>query len=137
MLNEKCVEFLLSNYPVFCSVFVLWCCTINEVSPAAPASGTITNATAKVAHDVLYMNGYRELLGNIMMLIPIALLLRKTLPTIRAQSIPLICLFTIISIEFVQIYIPGSASDVRDVATNSFGAAVAVGLHCKVIHNRH
>jgi VanZ family protein len=46
-------------------------------------------------------------------------------------------LCTIISIEFVQIYIPGRASDVRDVATNSFGAAVAVGLLYKVIHNLH
>jgi glycopeptide antibiotics resistance protein len=110
------------------ALFVLWPRTIDELPAAAPASGTITNAAAKAAHDVLYINGYRELLGNFVMLIPIALLLRKIFPTIKAQSILLICLSTTISIEFLQIYIPGRFSDVRDIATNSLGAVVAVGL---------
>ena len=121
-------RFLLTTYSTVLALFVLWPRTIDELPAAAPASGTITNAAAKAAHDVLYINGYRELLGNFVMLIPIALLLRKIFPTIKAQSILLICLSTTISIEFLQIYIPGRFSDVRDIATNSLGAVVAVGL---------
>jgi hypothetical protein len=84
------------------ALFVLWPRTIDELPAAAPASGTITNAAAKAARDILYTDGYHVLLGNFVMLIPIALLLWKIFPTINAQSILLICLSTTISIEFLQ-----------------------------------
>ena len=121
-------RFLLTTYSTVLALFVLWPRTIDELPAAAPASGTITNAAAKAARDILYTDGYHVLLGNFVMLIPIALLLWKIFPTINAQSILLICLSTTISIEFLQIYIPGRFSDVRDIATNSLGAVVAVGL---------
>ena len=121
-------RFLLTAYSTVLALFVLWPRTIDELSPVIPASGTITNAAAKAAHDVLDIDGYRELLGNCVMLIPIALLLWKIFPTIKAQSILLICLASTISIEFLQIYIPGRVSDVRDIAANSLGATTALGL---------
>lgn len=128
-------RFLLAAYVTVLGLSVLWPRTISELSQGAPASSPTTNTAVQAANNVLYIDGFPELLGNFVMLIPIALLLSKIFPTLKALPILLVCLTITISIEFLQIYIPGRVSDVRDVVTNFLGAAIAVGLiHLKTRH---
>ena len=121
-------RFLLAAYVTVLGFFVFWPRPIMELSQGSPSTSNSSNFAAQAAHNVLYIEGYRELFGNFIMLIPVVFLIKKAFPRIKAQSILLICLFITISIEFLQIYIPGRVSDVRDIAVNTLGATIALGL---------
>lgn len=109
-------------------LFVFWPRPILELSQGTSSIGTSSNFAVKTAHNVLYIDGYREILGNFMMLIPVALLIIKVFPRMKVQSILLICLCVTISIEFIQIFIPGRVSDVSDIFANAVGAALVLVL---------
>ena len=85
-----------------------------------------------IGHQILYLGGFWAWVGNFLMLVPVAYLIHLCWPRLFLQTIFIICLTTTISIEFIQLYIPGRVSDVRDIALNATGAAlILLYLHWK------
>ncbi len=66
--------------------------------------------------------------GNVMLLVPTALLIAVNWPHLRRTRIALAMLLLTCTIETVQHWIPGRVPDWRDVATNALGAWVALAL---------
>jgi glycopeptide antibiotics resistance protein len=62
------------------------------------------------------------------MLMPLAVLLRQNFPSLRMNSIFIICLLTTVFIELIQIFIPGRVSDIRDVVVNCLGVSIAIWI---------
>ncbi len=79
-----------------------------------------------IGHQILYLGGFWAWVGNFLMLIPVAYIIHICWPKLFLQTIFITCLTTTISIEFMQLYIPGRVSDVRDIALNSTGAALTL-----------
>jgi VanZ family protein len=89
-----------------------------------PSSGTLPS----LGHHILYLGGPLAWCGNAMMLMPAVFLLKKVFPTLKAQTILLIGISVTITIEFIQIYIPGRVSDVRDIVANTSGVIIALAI---------
>ena len=79
-----------------------------------------------IGHQILYLGGFWAWVGNFLMLIPVAYLIHICWPKLILQTIFIMCLTTTISIEFIQLYIPGRVSDVRDIVLNGTGAALTL-----------
>jgi VanZ family protein len=123
---QNLYRFLLATYASILGLFLLWPRSIDEFTPTTATIEPTTSAASQAAHNLLYISGYQEILGNFAMLIPVVLLIRKISPAMKSQSTLLICLFATIFIELLQIYIPGRVSDVRDVVLNAGGASTAM-----------
>jgi glycopeptide antibiotics resistance protein len=84
----------------------------------------------------LYYSGSLQWIGNFIMLMPLAYLLGKSLPQIKTQTILILSLLTTIFIEYVQIFIPGRVSDVRDITANSTGVILFLAVKSTVGRQR-
>ena len=123
---RKIYRTLLGAYLVVLLVAV---CTPRPdlVKPTAhPIVALGHNPTINAAHHLLYYGGSFQWLGNFIMLIPLVFLLRVNFPQLKPLQILIIGTFTTIAIEFIQIYIPGRVSNVRDIVANSCGVATAL-----------
>ena len=79
-----------------------------------------------IGHQILYLGGCWAWVGNLLMLVPFVYLMHICWPKLILQTIFIMCLTTTISIEFIQLYIPGRVSDVRDIVLNGTGAALTL-----------
>ena len=79
-----------------------------------------------ISNQILYLGGTWAWIGNFLMLMPFAFLVSKAWPSLRLQTIFIASALITISIELIQIYIPGRVSDVRDIALNATGAALVL-----------
>ncbi len=79
-----------------------------------------------IGHQILYLGGTWAWIGNFLMLVPVVFLIRLCWSKLTFQTIFIITLLMTISIEFIQLYIPGRVSDVRDIALNGSGAALTL-----------
>ena len=79
-----------------------------------------------IGDQILYLGGTWAWIGNFLMLMPFAFLISKSWPLLRLQTIFIASALLTISIELIQIYIPGRVSDVRDIALNATGAALVL-----------
>ncbi len=81
-----------------------------------------------IGHQILYLGGFWAWVGNFLMLVPLVYLMHLIWPKLGLQAIFINCLLLTITIEFIQLYIPGRVSDLRDVVHNGTGAGLAL-LH--------
>ena len=94
-------------------------------TPIGTTSGTPSvGGFPSIGHQILYLGGFWAWVGNLLMLIPFTYLIHSIWPKLGLQTIFIISLLTTISIEFIQLYIPGRVSDLRDVVLNSTGAGL-------------
>jgi len=87
---------------------------------------TFTFGNSGTLHDAFYYEGSGQWLGNFMMLIPLALLVTLIVPKMKSQNVFLICLLTSVTIESIQLFIPGRVSDWRDILVNTLGVVVTL-----------
>ena len=109
------------------------------VIPGANAIGTPSvGGFPSIGHQILYLGGFWAWVGNFLMLFPLVYLMHLIWPKLGLQAIFINCLLLTITIEFIQLYIPGRVSDLRDVVLNGTGAGLTL-LHLhwrKVSKNR-
>jgi glycopeptide antibiotics resistance protein len=78
--------------------------------------------------DFLYDASYLKSSANIVMLTPLAVLIPKISLVQSKQTLVLITITFSTFIEFIQIYIPGRVSDVRDIVLNTLGVMILLVL---------
>jgi VanZ family protein len=67
---------------------------------------------------------------NVALFVPLALLLCWALPRLSSRAVWLVCVLTSVAVELTQyFFLPARDGSVRDVVTNSTGAAIGVLLH--------
>ena len=93
---------------------------------ASQLPGPSKGGFPSIGNQILYLGGTWAWIGNFLMLMPFAFLISKCWPSLRLQTIFIASMLITISIELIQIYIPGRVSDVRDIALNATGAALTV-----------
>lgn len=98
----------------------------NGTPIGTPIGAPSVGGFPSIGHQILYLGGFWAWVGNFLMLIPVAYIIHICWPKLFLQTIFITCLTTTISIEFMQLYIPGRVSDVRDIALNSTGAALTL-----------
>ncbi len=98
----------------------------NGTPIGSPIGAPSVGGFPSIGHQILYLGGFWAWVGNFLMLVPFVYLIHLIWPKLGLQTIFIICLLTTISIEFIQIYIPGRVSDVRDIALNVTGAALTL-----------
>ena len=77
-----------------------------------------------------------EAIANLLLFVPLGLLLCAMLPQVRRLAVWALAVAVSISIELVQFLLPERSPSIRDVVTNSLGAAVGVFLHPLLFHRR-
>ena len=99
----------------------------DRVTPGAkPVINGSTGGIPAIGHHILYESGTVAWVGNFFLLIPVALLIRKYWPMLGFQTIFILTLLITISIEYIQIYIPGRVSNVSDIIFNGSGPALTL-----------
>ena len=99
----------------------------DRVTPGAkPVINGSTGGIPAIGHHILYESGTVAWVGNFFLLIPVALLIRKCWPMLGFQTIFIITLLITISIEYIQVYIPGRVSNVSDIIFNGSGPALTL-----------
>ena len=99
----------------------------DRVTPVAkPVINGSTGGIPAIGHHILYESGTVAWVGNFFLLIPVALLIRKCWPMLGFQTIFIITLLITISIEYIQVYIPGRVSNVSDIIFNGSGPALTL-----------
>lgn len=83
---------------------------------------TPTNPDTQEAFGFFHITGILERTLNLFLLVPLAILTRICYRQRSLRAIFIICISTSISIELVQVVIPGRVSDPIDVMINSAGA---------------
>ena len=74
---------------------------------------------------------------NVLLFIPLAALLCWSLPRLSRLQVWLLCGAGSVGVELAQLlFLPDRTASVRDVVTNSTGAAIGVGLHWLVTRGR-
>ena len=96
----------------------------NGTPIGTPIGAPSVGGFPSIGHQILYLGGFWAWVGNFLMLVPFAFLIHSIWPKLSLQTIFIICLLTTISIEFIQLYIPGRVSDLRDVVLNATGAGL-------------
>ena len=96
----------------------------NGTPIGTPIGAPSVGGFPSIGHQILYLGGFWAWVGNFLMLVPFAFLIHSIWPKLGLQTIFIICLLTTISIEFIQLYIPGRVSDLRDVVLNATGAGL-------------
>ena len=84
---------------------------------------------ARTAEHLLYVGGFWSWAGNVVIIIPLYFLLKANFPELSSSNLFLIGIGTSIFIEFIQIYVPGRVSDVRDIISNTCGLIIAQGFY--------
>lgn len=75
--------------------------------------------------------------SNVLLFVPLALLLCWALPRLRRRTIWALCAAASVGIEVTQyLFLPARYPSLVDVATNSTGAAIGVGLHWLLTRRR-
>ena len=75
--------------------------------------------------------------GNVLLFVPLALLLCWSLPRLPRWAVWLLCVAGSVGVELVQaLFLPARYPSLVDVATNSTGAAIGVGLHWLLTRRR-
>lgn len=108
-----------------------------ESPDALPLVSNSGGVLPTIGHHILYTDGVLAWVGNFIMLMPLYLLIYDRFPSLRKGSILAICLGATISIECIQIFIPGRVSDIRDVIVNILGAVLVGWLLSKKFKDRH
>ena len=99
----------------------------DRVTPGAkPVINGSTGGIPAIGHHILYESGTVAWVGNFFLLIPVALLIRKCWPMLGFQTIFILTLLITISIEYIQVYIPGRVSNVSDIIFNGSGPALTL-----------
>ena len=99
----------------------------DRVTPGAkPVINGSTGGIPAIGHHILYESGTVAWVGNFFLLIPVALLIRKCWPVLSFQTIFILTLLITISIEYIQVYIPGRVSNVSDIIFNGSGPALTL-----------
>ena len=88
-----------------------------------------TNFLRKLFRDLLYLSGGPEFIGNLLLFIPVFIALIWALGRNMEFLSALICVMTSVTAEFIQKYIPGRVSTVRDIFLNSLGVLIALLLY--------
>ena len=83
---------------------------------------------SSLENRVLYLSGPIETLGNILIFTLIFLAISQIAPRLKAFQLALICVSISLSVETVQIFIPGRVSSLMDVDCNFLGIALALLL---------
>ena len=97
------------------------------VTPGAkPVINGSTGGIPAIGHYILYESGTVAWVGNFFLLIPAVLLIRKCWPMLGFQTIFILTLLITISIEYMQVYIPGRVSNVSDIIFNGSGPALTL-----------
>ena len=86
----------------------------------------VVNSTLE--NRVLYLSGPLETLGNILIFTLIFLAISQIAPRLKAFQLALICASISLSVETVQIFVPGRVSSLIDVDCNFLGIALALLL---------
>ena len=66
--------------------------------------------------------------ANVLLFVPLAFLLCRSLPSVRRGWIWLLCVGLSGAVELYQSLLPGRDTTPRDIAANALGAALGVGL---------
>jgi len=99
----------------------------DRVTPGAnPVINGSNGGMPAIGHHILYESGTVAWIGNFFILIPVALLIRKCWPRLAFQTIFIITLLITITIEYIQVYIPGRVSSVSDIIFNGSGPALTL-----------
>lgn len=92
-----------------------------NVVPFASIVSTWTDSVSPLIHRLIY------LLGNLILLVPLAVAALIARPAIRGGRVVLICAIFAASIEIVQwLFIDGRAGDIDDVILNTLGVVIVV-----------
>lgn len=91
-----------------------------------PVINGSTGGIPAIGHHILYESGTVAWVGNFFLLVPVALLIRKCWRMLGFQTIFIITLLITISIEYIQVYIPGRVSNVSDIIFNGSGPALTL-----------
>ncbi len=78
-----------------------------------------------IFHKVLYSDGSEVWVGNLLLLIPIVILLTVAFQSLKYWQIFLLGSCSSAFIEFIQRFVPGRVSDIRDFGTNCLGVLLA------------
>ena len=92
--------------------------------PPTYSGGAIPTA----AHNILYLGGFVAWFGNLLLLMPLPILIYKAIPRLSLRRNFFTCLAVSITIECVQHFIPGRATDIRDFLLNALGVALVAKL---------
>ena len=79
----------------------------------------------RIFHMILYYGGPLEPIANFLLLIPAFFLLVAIAPRLRPVFVLWFCFFLSAAAEWLQSFIPGRVSSLRDFALNSAGSATA------------
>ena len=93
-----------------------------------PGTEKLTFGKSSTVHNIFYYEGSTQWLGNLVMLMPLAIFITVLLPKKKSQYALAICLVASIIIESIQFFIPGRVSDWKDVLAIALGAAAIIGL---------
>ena len=95
------------------------------VLPPPTYSGS---AIPTAAHKILYLGGFLAWFGNLLLLMPLPILIYKAIPRLSLRRNFLTCVAVSISIECMQYFIPGRATDIRDFLLNALGVTLIAKL---------
>ena len=84
---------------------------------------TPANPNSNGIFGFIQISGILERFLNLFLLVPMTIFLMKIFPKKSPRAIFAVCLLTSLTIELIQLRIPGRVSDPIDVLTNSTGAA--------------
>lgn len=91
-----------------------------------PASMHTCDATTSLIGQAFCLAPWLVWVGNVLLLVPTAVLLRLLYPTVSANSLALGMTALACIIELVQFAIPGRDPNVLDVLANASGAVLAI-----------
>lgn len=79
-------------------------------------------------YKILYADAQKVSTANFFMLTPFVILARLALPWVKLIYIGLAGIVVSITIELVQLFIPGRVSDLADLASNSVSVGIGLGI---------
>lgn len=91
-----------------------------------PAAAHACDATTSLIGRVFCLSPGLTLLGNIMLLVPTAVLLRTLLPQVSTLRLTMVTTALACLIETVQFFIPGRDPSLGDAFANAAGAALVL-----------
>ena len=77
-----------------------------------------------------------EMVANVLLFVPVALLFAAAAPRLPGVVVWLICTAASAAVETAQLVLPDRQSSLRDVVLNSAGAAIGVLLHTLLVRRR-
>jgi len=87
------------------------------------------NFIKRAFHQILYYGGPLEPIANFLVLIPVYVILVRFLRKSKSEIGLGTCIALSVTAEFLQYFIPGRISSVRDFTLNSSGAISAYLIH--------